>query len=240
MERLSFNIEEHEYRIDGYRVPSVTGVMRIMGLVSSFSFDDPIHSFRGHAVHHGCALIDQNIQPPPWFVIKDDVISPADPKYSEYVQVASDINHGYLPAYRAFKARTGFQGFCYECVMFHPVLRFGGTFDVIGECGDEIWLVDLKSGVLPELVPVQLSAYEMLIRNGVPLHGDHAGFDWVKQIVLQGERKIRRVAVRLTKDGTDTMFSETSKGTSYDSREFDNSWKAAISLYNMRQSYGFL
>lgn len=233
MPRLEFDNNEHIYRMDGRRVPSVTGIMRISQLVSSFSFDDPIHAFRGHAVHHGAALIDQG-QEDVWFGVSGPLAN--DP---EYVKVANDINTGYLPAYRAFKKRTGFQGHTYEVGLIHPTLRYAGTFDACGECGDDIWLIDLKSGVLPELVPVQLAAYQRLILEGLPIDPDHAGLEWLRESVKSG-RKIHRKAVRLQKDGTDTLFSETSKGTSYDDRKFDNAWVAAISLYNVRAEYNFL
>lgn len=233
--RLEFSAEKHEYYLDGRRVPSVTGIQRISGLVSAYSFDDPLHSFRGHAVHSGCALLDQGGDP--WFGVEG--MDQRNPRYSEYVQVAHDINHGYLPAYRKFRERTGFQGFTYELGMIHPTLQFGGTLDVCGECGDEIWLVDLKSGILPDLVPVQLAAYHMLIREGLPIDPEHPGLGWLKEVVKSG-RKILRKAVRLEKDGTDTLFSFTSKRDHYDSRMFDVSWAGAISNYNLRAKYGFL
>lgn len=232
MPRLEFLPDVHEYRIDGMRIPSVTGIMRTCSLTVDYAFADKIHAFRGTAVHHGCALIDQGGSP--WFEVGGQMAG--DP---EYVKVANDINTGYLPAYRAFKERTGFQGRIYECVMVHEALRFGGTFDAVGEAGDEVWLIDLKSGVLPELVSVQLAAYEMLIRHGVPVDSEHPGLEWLREVVKSG-RKIHRKAVRLERDGTDTLFSQTSKGCHYDSRTFDTAWSAAISIYNLRATYNLL
>lgn len=233
--KLSFYADSHEYRIDGRRVPSVTGILRISGLTSSYSFDDPLHAFRGLACHHGAALIDSG-QEDVWFGVE---LPENHPRYKEYSQVADDINNGYLPAYRKFRERTGFQGHTYELGMIHPTLHFGGTLDMCGECGEEIWLLDLKSGVLPELVPIQLAAYHMLIKEGLPIDPQHPGLDWLKEVVKQG-RNICRKAVRLSKDATWTLFSETSKRTAYNDRRFDVAWASAISLYNIRSEYNFL
>lgn len=231
--RLEFDPVEHKYTMDGRRLPSVTGIMRIAGLTGSYGFDDPIHAMRGHAVHAGCSIIDMGGEPPSINLTGDYASNP------DYVQVAKDIEEGYWPAYRAFKARTGFQGRIYECAMVHPTLGYAGTFDVCGERGDEIWLPDLKSGVLPDLVPIQLSGYSLLIREGIPVDPQHPGLDWLREMVKSG-KKILRKAVRLQKDGTDTLFSETKRKESYDSRVFDAGWMSAISLYNLRSSYGLL
>lgn len=233
--RLEFDSAEHVYRKDGRRVPSVTGLMRIAQMVSGFSFDDPIHAFRGHSVHFGCGLIDRGEDA--YFGVNG--IPETDPKYSEYVKVAHDINYGYLPAYADFKRTTGFQGHIYECGWIHTALNYGGTFDIAGECGDEIWLLDEKSGVLPELTPLQLAGYHMLIKEGVPINPEHPGLDWLREVIKQG-RRIKRKALRLQKDGTWTLFSETSKRTSYDDRKFDIGWASIVNCYNLRQEYGFL
>lgn len=235
MPRLEFDAGAHIYRLDGHRVPSVTGIIRISGLASAFSFDDPIHKFRGHSVHFGCALLDQHQDA--YFGV--DGIPQTHPQYAQYVQVAHDINYGYLPGYAAFKAHTGFQGYIYECGWIHPLLRYGGIFDIAGECGEEVWLLDEKSGVLPELVPIQLAGYDMLIRQGLPIDPEHPGLDWLREVIKQG-RKIHRKALRLSKDGTWTLFSETSKRTAYNDRKFDVAWASAISLYNIRSEYNFL
>lgn len=232
---LSFDSVNHEYRLHGRRVPSVTGIIRIAGLTSGYSFEDPLHAYRGLACHHGAALIDAGKEDV-WF----GVDLPKDhPRYKEYVQVAHDINTGYLPAYRNFREQTGFQGYTSELGMIHPTWKFGGTLDSCGEVGEDIWLMDLKSGVLPELVPIQLAAYHMLIKEGLPIDPEHPGLDWLREVVKQG-RKIHRKALRLSRDGGWTLFSETSKKEPYDSRVFDVGWASSIALYNLRSAYGFL
>lgn len=230
--KLEFREATHEYYCDGRRLPSVTGVMRTAGLTSSYGFDDPIHALRGHAVHYGCAIIDQGGEPS----VAPPVRHAQNP---DYIQVVKDIHDGYWPAYRAFKARTGFQGRIYECPMVHPYLGYAGTFDVCGEVGEELWLLDLKSGALPELVPVQLAAYDMLIRDGFPVDPEHFGYRWLKQKIAKG-RKLIRKAVRLQKDGTATLFSETKRREDYNARVFDTIWASAISIYNARSMYGLL
>lgn len=225
MSALSFDPIEHKYRDGSRRLFSTTEILRAVGLYSDYSFADAVHKYRGHAVHIGCSMIDAG----------------GDPQLQRYPteQLRKDIEEGYWVAFRRFKARTGFQGRIYECPFADPVSGFGGTFDVIGECGDELWMPDLKSGVLPELVPVQLASYADLIQRGKPINPDHPGLPWLMEAVKSG-RPIKRKAVRLEKDGTDTLFSQTSKGISYDDPMWASAWRSALNCFILRSNYGLL
>lgn len=94
----------------------------------------------------------------------------------------------YLEAARAWIAANGFRpepGWI-ERRLAHAELRFAGKLDLLGRIGDDLWIVDWKTvgGAIEDDVGVQLAAYELLAR-------------------AQGRKgRIRRVAVRLGKDGT--------------------------------------
>jgi hypothetical protein len=231
MAKVHFDPVSHAYSVDGRRVPSVTGILREMRIYDSYEFTAAYHRLRGHAVHHGCALIDQGQEP--------TISVPADAP-EEIRKAAHDIEHGYWPAFKSWRARTGFQGRCYECSLVDPVLKFGGTFDVWGMAGDEVWLVDLKSGeVLPKMVPCQLSLYELLARNGQSVDPNHPGWGWVQEVIKAGV-PIKRKAVRLQRDGTDTMYSATAKGRSYDDPYWTVLSRSAVNVFNGLSDNGLL
>jgi hypothetical protein len=220
-----FDEKLHEYGDGRRKLPSVTGILRAVGLYSDYGFAASHHKFRGRAVHQGCAMIDQGV----------------DPHLTRYPneQLRVDIEQGYWAAYRKFKARTNFQGRIYECPFVDPVGGYGGTPDVVGECDDEIWSVDLKSGTLPELVPIQLAAYRDLMTRGIPINAEHPGIGWLRSVIESG-RPILHKAVRLQKDGTDTLYSATTKGVSYDSPIWAARWRGALAVYQTRAEYGLL
>lgn len=224
---LSFDQVTHTYR-DGRRVlPSVTEILREMGIYGSYQFAESHHKYRGSAVHAGSAILDAGGTPQLGAV----------PAHLQ--SVADDIVNGYWPAFSAWRSRTGFRGRIWECPYADPVLGYAGCFDTAGEVGDEIWFVDLKSGTLPEMVPVQLWAYEHLIRHGKPINQDHPGLPWLLDAVNSG-RRLRKKAVRLEKTGRDTMTEATSKGQPYDDPTFSAAWKSCLNLYNLKTGYNLL
>jgi hypothetical protein len=215
-----------------------------MRIFDSYEFAAQVHRYRGHAVHHGCALIDQGETP--------TLSIPANAS-EEIRKAAFDIENGYWPAYRRFKARTGFQGQCYECSLVDPIMGFGGTFDVMGttppvedEEGNiiypgEVWLPDLKSGeVLPKMVPCQTALYKYLLTHGKPVNPRHPGWDWVQEIVRAGT-PIRCKAIRLQRDGTPTIYAESTKPVrSYDDPYWTVLARSAVNLYNGLNDNGLL
>lgn len=225
---LSFDPRDHSYWADGRKLPSVTQILRATGLYSDYSFAQDHHRWRGSAVHACCAIWDAGGRP--------RVEAPA-----AYQQIANDIMKGYLPAFATWKDRTKFQGYCWECPLIDPVAGYAGCFDVVGRFGDspEVIIPDLKSGALPDLVPLQLEAYVQLIHKGIPVDPAHPGWEWVQENVRSGV-PVRRVAVRLEKSGKDSMFSQTSKGDSYDSPMWASAWRSCLNTYVLRGNYGLL
>ncbi len=223
----TFDASRHEYRANGRKVPSVTQILRAVNLYGSYEFAKPEHRMRGVAVHQGCCLLDLGGTPQ------------LGPVPSHLQDVADQIVNGYWPAFSRWRARSGFQGRIWELPMVDSVSGYAGCFDALGEIGDTVVLLDLKSGTLPEMVPVQLAAYDDLIRRGTPTRSDHPGIEWLKAVVQDG-RPFHRVAVRLERDGKDTMYSQTSKGISYDNPMWLSAWRSSLNLFNLRNQYGLL
>lgn len=227
MPTLRFDSATHTYTSDGRRQPSVTEILRAVGLYDSYQFAESHHKYRGHAVHAGAAMLDMGGQPT------------LGPVPSHLAQVAEDIVNGYWPAFSAFKERTGWQGRIWECPFVDPLRGYGGTFDAVGEMGGEIVLLDLKSGVLPELVPVQLAMYWLLATQGKPTNDDHAGLPWLCE-VLASKCPVKRMALRLEKSGKDTLYSQTTKGEDYSSQKWVQVANSVLNLYTIRQQYGLI
>ena len=225
--RPSFNPATHVYSDGQRQVPSNTEILRAVGIYGSYQFAESHHKYRGHAVHAGAAILDMG------------GTAKLGPVPAALQTVADDIVNGYWPAFSRFKERTGWQGRIWECPMVDMLRGYGGTFDTVGEMGDDVVLLDLKSGVLPDMVPVQLALYWLLITQGTPVNEEHPGLAWLREVVKSG-RPVKRMALRLTKDGKDTLFSATSNGESYDSPKWLAVANSALNLYTVRASYGLL
>ncbi len=217
----------HRYSTGDRVVPSVTEILRAVSLYGSFQFAEDVHRWRGTAVHQFCAIADFGGTP---------VLGAVAPQFK---QVADDIVNGYGAAFMRFKERTKWQGRIWEMPAVHGLLGYGGCFDSVGEMGDDVVLLDLKSGSMPSLVPAQLAMYWLLITEGTPVDEEHPGLDWLREVVKSG-RPVKRMALQLSKDGKDTLFSETSKGDSFSSPVWLSVARSAINLYNIRAKYGTL
>lgn len=225
---LSFSPNTHIYAVDGTPKPSTTKILTTLGIYSSHEFSEDYHSWRGTATHEGARIIDGGGSP--------HISGPSDLQ-----QVIDDINNGFLPAFRSWKTRTKFQGVCWECPMIDAVAGFGVTFDVIGRFGNspELILVELKSGMMPAMVPVQLAAQVAAIRKGSPVNPEHPGWAQVNELVRSGI-PIRRCAVRLEKTTKDTMYTETAKGVSFDDPSWDVAWRSALNVFHLLSNNNLL
>lgn len=229
---LSFNPRAHVYAVDGKSKPSVTGIMRACGLSGTYEFLDPIHAFRGTAVHAGSAILIAGGVPH---------INPLSPPWSKnphYVQVHSDIPM-YWEACRAAKAALKFNGCIYECSFIDPYKGYGGTLDFGAYVPATRQLWDIKSGTYPEMTIVQICAYEELARRGHPVHTDHPGLDWLLQLV-DSKEPIERCGLRLEKTGRWTAFSETSKSEHYSLQKWTHAWYSCLALYTTIPNHEYM
>lgn len=92
---LEFDQVAHRYLIDSKAIPSVTTILRDVGYFGGYKFIDPVHKFRGSAVHALCADLDAGK------IRLQDVhieVEPPWDKNPEYLKVAGEIP-GYCEAF---------------------------------------------------------------------------------------------------------------------------------------------
>jgi hypothetical protein len=137
------------YRIDGERVPSVTKILELAGLVdlSMIPPDALEHARRrGHEVHEWLELLDQGF-----------IGSDYEP---------DDWIRGYVEAYVRFKEDSGFAPELIEQIVKNPLYRYVGTLDRTGKLYGRRVLVDLKAvaQVRPETA-LQTMGYAMCLEE---------------------------------------------------------------------------
>jgi hypothetical protein len=136
---LEFNPETHEYFFNGRKVPSVTGILKEVGLIDGEWFTDEARE-RGKAVHAATELLD----------LDDLDLDSLHPKIEPYVR-----------AYQKFKNDTGFKPELIEHRVFNNEYNYAGTLDRTGffPDGDEV-ILDIKSGPISGWAALQISAYD--------------------------------------------------------------------------------
>ena len=134
---ITFDPAIHAYSIYGIRVPSVTQCLKACGFIEERG--DEYAMKRGEYVHEATALDDAG---------KLDESS-LDPVILPYVQ-----------AWRRFRKDSGFLPLKIECRVGHPVYRYAGTLDRIGEMPDDgQWVLDIKTGSPADWHPLQTALY---------------------------------------------------------------------------------
>lgn len=128
------NFKNREYVIDGERLPSVTEVLRGVGLIRGFGSCE--HLERGTAVHEACCAVDLGL----------DYDLPEEWK-------------GYVMAYMAFLSDFRPEPVMIEQGVWHDVHRYAGTLDRVYLIDGERWIADIKTGSPERYYPVQLAAY---------------------------------------------------------------------------------
>lgn len=174
--RLHFDEKLHAYYLDGQRVPSVTQVLSLAGLVDLR--DIPPHiletaRLKGEYVHRLCEFLDQGDLDP----------ASVDPALAGYVQ-----------AWERCKEERGFEVSAVEERLFYVSERglpFAGSSDrrvLFIADGDVPGILDLKTGTrLQPTTALQLAAYDLATCYSLKL------------VVPRGHL---RIAVKLCADGT--------------------------------------
>jgi hypothetical protein len=159
---LSFDEASHEYRLDGLPVVSVTQALDLAGLMNWKRFVPAdvldFASERGRAVHSALHFYDENALD--W--------STVDPAI-----------RGYIEAYERFASAKDWTPVMIEQPLYHASLRYAGRPDRIGVLDGDKCVLDLKSGVVNEVVALQLAGYAGLLaapaayrRFGLQLRAD--------------------------------------------------------------------
>ena len=192
--------KNHIYRWDGIIIPGVTEILSAVGIVDVSAVPTArLEAARhfGIAVHRACELYDRGL-------LAEDIL---------------DVNlRPYLAGWALFRQEYGFvpDNNGIEKSLFSSRYRFAGTIDRFGKCriDNTLIIVDIKSGVEVPSVPVQMAAYEILVRetSGIsPL-------------------KTRRLGIYLDKNGT-------YKIRDYKDKLDANIFLSTLSIYNWRKKW---
>jgi hypothetical protein len=137
MGKLEFDSDNHQFKIDGRPIPSVTQIIKGAGLIDDRWFDD-YYSERGSAVHLTCQLFDEG----------DLDEANLDPVLS-----------GYLSGWKKFRSDTGFTPDEIEKQVYNLELQYAGMLDRFGVLAGVPTIIDIKSGAVPWWVGIQLAGY---------------------------------------------------------------------------------
>lgn len=139
-EGLEFDAEGHVYRFKGRVVPGVTSILEPLQFLDGvpWSILEAAREFGTH-VHLACHL--HNIGQ-----LDEELLDPALKPY--------------LAGWKEFLDNSGFVVTSSEQRVYHSQLGYAGTADAFGTMIDTTWVIDIKSGVVPDTVGAQLAAYQ--------------------------------------------------------------------------------
>ena len=141
---LTFEESDHTYRWNGDLVPSVTQILRDMGLVDTTHLAES-GRIRGAIVAMATEMVDRG----------------QDVNYGTYANLvpAEDLQ-GYVLAWLAWKRAARFKVTHIEERVYNDVHRYAGTLDRRGLlAGDVKAVVDIKTGAAMPAYPLQTAAY---------------------------------------------------------------------------------
>lgn len=146
---LTFDPENHIYKVNGEVWPSVTQVLKDMGFIDSTWFTEYARE-RGSLAHliikwHCLGILDEDTV--------DPVLRP------------------YLDAWKLFVADTGFVSKQIETPLYDPLRRFAGTPDNVGELYKIPSVIDYKTGAMSQVTGIQLAGYELLTGKRLKRYG---------------------------------------------------------------------
>ena len=145
---VQFNPERHEYSVDGRVIPSVTQILKDIGVIETRWYTAEGRN-RGSTVHEYLELYDRGLLDP-------NVVEP------EY--------RGYIDAYLDFLACSKVEYEQIEEPVAHPVYKFAGTPDRVGKINDTACVLDIKSGSSVDWHGLQLAGYALALGNGHDLY----------------------------------------------------------------------
>ena len=150
LNELDFREEGHIYRLNGVIIPSVTTIIEPVsnatyGRIDSFVLAKA--ASKGTAVHK------------------------AIEEYNEFGFVdAEDEYSGYTDAYIKWHESVNPKVLASEIKVYHKLMRYAGTVDMIAEINGEVWLIDHKTSykAIDKNYRLQLEAYcQALSTHGV-------------------------------------------------------------------------
>ena len=146
---LTFEERTHTYRLDGRVLPSVSQLLEPLSGAEYSNIPASVLSAaadRGTEIHRA---------------IENYII------FGEENIAGGYIN--YLEAFEDWFYKNKPEVICTERQMYHPVLLYAGTPDLICRTGDDVCLVDYKSSskVIDKVYRVQMEAYRQMIERNM-------------------------------------------------------------------------
>lgn len=141
---LTYNDTNHEYKLNGLIIPSVTQVLKGAGLVNLDFVNEDLLAEKadlGKKVHLTTELFDNG-------TLDIDFLHPT--------------LKAYLDSWIKFKADFNFTPTDIELQLFHKLYRFAGRVDRVGLANGVLTLVDIKSGIHTKTHAIQTAAYTLL------------------------------------------------------------------------------
>lgn len=141
---LQFDAERHIYTCNGRVVPGVTSVLEPLQFLDGVPWAvlEAARDF-GSNVHLACHLFNTD-------KLDEAALDPALKPY--------------LDGWIAFLNESGFHVMASEAQVHSRVFGYAGTADAFGTWQNTSWVVDIKSGVVPDTVGAQLAAYQHAAR----------------------------------------------------------------------------
>ncbi len=192
---LIFDALKHEYKLNGVVIPSVTQVLHEAGLIDLSFVDKGTLEYKsdiGSKVHKTTELYDFDD-------LDEEKLHP--------------LLQGYLAGWKKFRADYNFVPVHIELMLYHPIYRYAGRIDRIGNMGSDIVQLDIKSGIKKPVYAIQSSAYTELYNYGKP----------------KSEQIKRRFTVYLSEDGT-------YKVDEYKNKTDLNIFLASLTITNYKRS----
>jgi len=156
-ENLTFTEKDHQYLLDGVQIPSVTTLMEPLSGAEYRTINKAVldkAAKRGTSVHNS---------------IKD---------YLRYgVNTCDDEFRGYMDGFVAWYEYYKPTILATEMRMYHKVLRYAGTLDLLCLIDNEVTLIDYKTTnkVMDKLLRVQLEGYSQGLSSwGITVERKHA------------------------------------------------------------------
>ncbi len=146
---IEFDEKAHSYTVRGKAYPSVTQVLKDVGLIDTDWFSDGGIE-RGIWVHTLCERADRPGNPEGGFIL-------ADGGLDEYA--------GYTDAWETFKSMSGFCVLAIESPFYSERLGMAGRADRIGYLNGKLTILDIKSGVKQKWHGLQLAGYKLILER---------------------------------------------------------------------------
>lgn len=163
---MRFDEESHTYTVGGREKESVTDILKEFGFQPRIRYCTDEGMWRGQQIHKALEFYH---------------------KGTLNVNSLDPLIRPYLDAWRLFEAETGFQAWGWETALWDPTSDRCGRPDVYGQCSDEIWVLDYKSGGVDPVTGLQLAAYQSMLCN--------------LGLIPIGKKPIKRFAIQLKPTG---------------------------------------